>query len=88
MLDMTECQKIKILNSKSYLQVCYKQILMTVDAKISRELEELKMLVSANAPKPFSSQETVKEFNKWDCIDLATRFFNTLSVSPQGYRLN
>nr|CDS27531.1 conserved hypothetical protein [Hymenolepis microstoma] len=70
--DMTECQKLKIQQAKSYLQM-------------SGELDELKMTVSANSPQPMSAQQSVNESNKWDCVDKATRFYNALSADQQKF---
>ncbi|VDL14803.1 unnamed protein product [Hymenolepis diminuta] len=70
--DMTECQKLKIQQAKSYLQT-------------SRELNELKMTVSMNSPQPMSSQQSPSEINKWDFVDKATRLYNALSADQQKF---
>lgn len=70
--DMTECQKLKIQQAKSYLQML-------------GELDELKMTVSANLPQPMNLQQSVNEINKWDFVDKATRFYNALSADQQKF---
>ncbi|VDO07617.1 unnamed protein product [Rodentolepis nana] len=70
--DMTECQKMKIQQAKSYLQML-------------GELDELKMTISANSPQPMNVQQSVNEINKWDCVDKATRFYNALSADQEKF---
>ncbi|KAM7535066.1 hypothetical protein Aperf_G00000096827 [Anoplocephala perfoliata] len=70
--DMTECQKMKIQQAKHFLQM-------------SRELEDLKMTISANLPQSMSFPQSTNELSKWDCVDKATRFYNALSADQQKF---